>query len=299
MKAIDTTLRFAFACIMVQVSSVYGGNGTNLTKTPDEYITIWNTAEKQNNFDLALTNYYKYLASDSNDVFALEGCGACFAVKKDMNEAIVYFSRAIQVAPTRPLDYINRANAYRYIGDFTNAIKDFNQCIRLNPTNDLAYKGLGAAYLSMGDYERAIVGFSEGLKLKPNDPTALSCRASAFRLAHEYTQALADYRQIMTDWPADADGYNGYAWFRATCSSADLRDGKQAVDAATKACNLSNWNDWRCVDTLAVAYAETGDFQKAVAFENEAILSQGISQSDLRAIQSRIYLFQRQQPYHE
>ena len=40
---------------------------------------------------------------------------------------------------------------------------------------------------------------------------------------------------------------------------------------ATRACNLTQWRDPDCLDTLAAAYAETGAFDAAVEWQKEAI----------------------------
>ena len=69
----------------------------------------------------------------------------------------------------------------------------------------------------------------------------------------------------------------------------DLRDGKAAVKCATKACELTNWKNANCINTLAAAYAEIGRFEDAVATPQKAI--DLALEDDLADYQSRIELY--------
>ncbi len=44
---------------------------------------------------------------------------------------------------------------------------------------------------------------------------------------------------------------NSLAWLRATCPENEIREGKEAVELALRACELSEWRDWGMIDTLA------------------------------------------------
>lgn len=64
---------------------------------------------------------------------------------------------------------------------------------------------------------------------------------------------------------------NGLASLRATCPDEKHRNGQQAVEYATKACELTAWKNGGWIDSLAAAYAEAGDFDKAVEWQQKGM----------------------------
>jgi hypothetical protein len=92
--------------------------------------------------------------------------------------------------------------------------------------------------------------------------------------------------------------YNNCASIMASCSEATYRDGKRAVELATCACELTDWNRSAYLDTLAAAYAETGDFDAAVRWQLRAIefLSDERQKDNYRR---RLVLYQAGKPYRE
>jgi tetratricopeptide (TPR) repeat protein len=64
---------------------------------------------------------------------------------------------------------------------------------------------------------------------------------------------------------------NNVAWQMATHRDARVRDGAEAVRWAQKAVSLTGGNDPIYLDTLAAAYAETGNFPRALATVKEAL----------------------------
>jgi hypothetical protein len=62
---------------------------------------------------------------------------------------------------------------------------------------------------------------------------------------------------------------NNLAWILATCPIAALRNGDEAVQLAAHACKLTR-DTPVYMGTLAAAYAEAGDFSKALTTAQEA-----------------------------
>ena len=100
--------------------------------------------------------------------------------------------------------------------------------------------------------------------------------------------------------PTSAEAHDNRGWFRATCPDGKYRNGKQAVASATRACELTAWNNPVFLDTLGAACAEHRDFTAAVEWQEKALALLGASQHPIqKEIESRLTLFQAKQPYHE
>ena len=89
---------------------------------------------------------------------------------------------------------------------------------------------------------------------------------------------------------------NALAWILATSQNSEIRDGSNAVVFAEKSVAATNRKTPADLDTLAAAYAENGQFEKAAATQQEAIalLQTEAEKNDYR---SRLKLFELHQPY--
>jgi eukaryotic-like serine/threonine-protein kinase len=70
---------------------------------------------------------------------------------------------------------------------------------------------------------------------------------------------------------ASTSALNSLAWRLAVCPDPKKRDGITAVEFAEKVVAATSRTNANYLDTLAAAYAETGQFQKAISAQKEAI----------------------------
>ncbi len=83
--------------------------------------------------------------------------------------------------------------------------------------------------------------------------------------------ALSDYDKAIELEPNYTLAYQNKAWLLATTENKQLRNPKLAVEAALKACELTEYQDISNVAALAAAYASGEEFDKAVGWQEKVI----------------------------
>ena len=129
--------------------------------------------------------------------------------------------------------------------------------------------------------------YTDGVYVAPDAEMAaeLLSRVPAEQLPNAFADVAAEFgftgsleadhnyaRRLFESRIADAGPWavNNYAWLLATSPVADVRDGALAV-ALMEEVLASHEREFAWVDTLAAAYAEAGDFARAVEVQDEAL----------------------------
>jgi tetratricopeptide (TPR) repeat protein len=145
---------------------------------------------------------------------------------------------------------------------------------------------VAASFLGEGDWEPA-----------PRTGAELAARGHLHAERGRLPEAVADLRAAVTEGHEDAGALNTLAWIISTCPDSALRDGPEAVRLATRACELTGWTWEPAIDTLAAAYAEIGDFARAVEYAGKAV---ALALPEARAgDEARLDLYRAGQPFRE
>jgi tetratricopeptide (TPR) repeat protein len=157
---------------------------------------------------------------------------------------------------------------------------------------------LGIINVFNRDFRAAQQAFTESIVLDPKDGAVYENRGHAKTETGDFAGAKADYLRFAELAKDRAHACNAVAWRFATSPTDELRDGQKAVELAEQAVTASGRTNAAVLDTLAAAYAEAGQFEKAVATQEEAIglLTEQRAKDDYG---SRLTLFRKGKPYRE
>jgi len=247
----------------------------------------------------ALRDYDEAINLNPKNAGAYVNRGLALARQGDVEGALKDYGQAITFNPQQWEAYFNRAAELRDCEKLREAIDDLNQVVKLNPEFTGAYINRASIYVRQGEFDKAIADYNTALLRDPNLADVYIARANIFVGRKKYQQAVSDLQtavQMKTKRPEAA--LNSLAWLRATCPDSGMRDGKEAVQLAVKACDLSEWKNWGTIDTLAAAYAETGDFDQASNYQ-QCVLQMVNLPTDQHKLQQRLALYREHKPYRE
>jgi tetratricopeptide (TPR) repeat protein len=170
---------------------------------------------------------------------------------------------------------------------------------RPDPRHESAYSVRAFFRLEQKDYDHAIADFDEVLKTNPRNARAYYGRGQCWKRKRDFAKAIADFNRAIQLNPRSWAPYNQRAWIWATCTDATVRHGSKAIESARSACELTSASGKAsCLDTLAAAYAEAGNFAEAVKTQTEA--NERYKTDELRQKgQARLSLYQANKPYCE
>ena len=184
-------------------------------------------------------------------------------------------------------------------GDVAGAKRNVDAVLQRDPAFWPALYVRAQIYSHEGKYNLALKDCNEALRQDRTVVEAALLRADINARLGKYGEALKEYNYLVSLHPKNvtlARVLSDRAWFYATCLNGSFRNGQQAVKDAKVACSIMVWKDENMIDTLAAAYAETGDFNSAMQYAAQALTIKDIPPEDSKRIQQHLESFQQRKP---
>lgn len=178
-------------------------------------------------------------------------------------EAASEYIQIVALNPDNPIVRLKLGNALFSSGNLQEAATQFEMITRLRPDIPEAYINLGATLAALNNTNAALECFRTVLAQSPNNIGALAKRATVLVEFGRIREAEADYRQVNLLDPANVDALNGLARIYALHPDEKARDPAKAVEYAERASLLTKGNVTAIEETLATAYFQAGNTNKA------------------------------------
>jgi protein O-mannosyl-transferase len=251
--------------------------------------------------DDAIAHYRMTLQMQPNFWDANYNLGSALLGKGQVDEAILYCDKAVAMEPNDPDAQVALANALLQKKRIDDAIVHYQKAVAIRPDYFLARYGLSHALLEKGEFDAAIEHCRAALLVRPNDPDCHTILAISLDEKGQPGEAIQHYEKALEISPQSVSALNNLAWLLATCSNASFRNGIMASQLAQQADQLSRGTNPLVLRTLAAAYGETGQFEKALETARAAMQFARMQGDTSLAgtLQQEIALYELALPYRE
>lgn len=210
-------------------------------------------------------------------------------------DAIADFTEVLRLEPKSREALVLRARASLNNRDMDQALEDGKAALELERKDVETLRFVAGIYRGRGDDQEANKLDREANRLLASSPEGLHQRGSREVDWGHYESARTHFEGALKVEPHNAKYLNALAWLEAACPDAAYRDGRDAIGRAKEACQVTQWSDAGIIDTLAAAYAESGQFDKAIEMQQKAMdLAPPRFRDEFR---SRLKLYQENKPY--
>lgn len=160
------------------------------------------------------------------------------ANQNDHSEAILDYTKSIELDPYNSSTYYNRSISKFNLQDYIGAIADNTKAIEFDPNFIMAYYNRGVSKFKLQDYRGSIADNTKAIELNPNNSDAYHNRGNSKRELQDYKSAISDFTKAIELNPNDRDAYNNRG-----LSKKNLKDHYGAIADYTKSIELDpNYN---------------------------------------------------------
>lgn len=240
----------------------------------------------------------KYLAS------AYASRAIIFDLQDENARAIEEYASAIEILPRQPEFWAYRGKLFLRTRNGAEARADIDHALELAP-NDVSALDAKVALEDdeeFGNRERfaEFIGQLMSVAEEGTEPyyTGMLRRGVWLVETKHYREGLADLERYL-EFNRNSATMNRVAWVLATCPDSQIRNGEKAKTIAQEAFTLSENKDMFCLGTLAAAYAELGDFDRAITLQEQALADADYATTESDVAKARLQGYRDHKPHRD
>lgn len=200
--------------------------------------------------------------------------------------------------PQTASEMATEASRQMRLGDYPKALELLRSAVAKDPSLGGARFQLASLLAYLGRFQEAGPEFAAVVAADPENSAARRGEITALLLENRYADARRKLEDGLQALPRDGQLAHTLARLLATAPDAAVRDGGLAVGLALKVFEVKKIVPTG--ETLAMAYAEVGDFSKAAETQKQ-VLEMAKETGDvaqLEPLRQRLALYESGKPWH-
>ena len=191
--------------------------------------------------------------------------GSAYIQSGDIDTAINYFEKALEVNPENELALYDLGFFSDQEGKYQKSIEYYNRYLDIDPFNFSIWFNLGISYNKAGEYEKAIEAYEYALTLNEEFDQSLFNLGNAYANTGNYSKAIQKYLEFLELEPEndDAHSYIGECYL-------NLEDYFKAEKFYKKAAKLNPRNETAMFGVGVVMYM-TQRYKQSIQYIKKAL----------------------------
>jgi tetratricopeptide (TPR) repeat protein len=227
------------------------------------------TAVESGQLEVAAEEMRAAVAADPQDARARMNLGSTLAELGEREAALEQLQESLKLSPGNAKVHFNLATLFGRMGSTREEVEHYREAVRLDPGLERAQLGLANALMRSEAYQEAAAHYAEIVRLNPAHGPARLMQAMTLVRLQRYGEARARLEDALTALPTSIEIADALARLLASAPDDDVRDGRRAVQIGEGVFASQKTLDH--ARTLAMAYAEAGQFDRAISLQNAAI----------------------------
>jgi len=219
---------------------------------------------EQGEIDDAMVQVQEGLKLQPTNANLQNSLGAVLTRKGKLDEALLLLESALRINPHIEGLRYNLANVFLQQGRVDEAIANYEMELISAPNFPEGHNNLAKALFQKGRLKEGEEQVRIALALNPRSPEAHNNLGIALSQKGEISEAVAQWKKTLEIQPDNLEAHCNLAWVLSTSPDGAIRNGRQALEHAQRALQLSGENNPRIWRLAAAAYAENGRFTEAI-----------------------------------
>jgi len=218
---------------------------------------------------------------------------------EDEMGAIDNFTKVTELEPDFVHAYLGLARIYEKRGNYDKTIEFGLKILEIQPDDIMTLYYLSKSYIEKGMYDKAQEYATQEMKDNSEYHKVITQLADKLLEKKQIERAVKYYLEAVELNPDSAYLNGVLGWIQAASPDESVRNPQRAVKFAEKACQITEYKNASELDTLAVAYAAVGKFDKATSTSEDAVeIAHANGESELaKRIEDRVELYKMDKVY--